>query len=108
MLTHTVPIELNLLALHQSNPQRYPFLLESVTQSKLSRYSILFAFPQDNLTIRHDSTKNFLDTFDAIFSREKKQQQASDLPFTGGWFVYLSYEIAQHVEPTLDLPKEKK
>ena len=107
MLTHTVPIELNLLALHQSNPQRYPFLLESVTQSKLSRYSILFAFPQDNLTIYHDSSENFLDTFDAIFSREKKQQQASDLPFTGGWFVYLSYEIAQHVEPTLDLPKEK-
>ncbi len=107
MLTHTFSTELDLLALHQSNPRRYPFLLESVTQSKLSRYSILFAFPQDKLIVHHDSTENFLDIFDAVFSHDKKEQEDSDLPFTGGWFVYLSYEIAQHVEPTLDLPKEK-
>lgn len=107
MLTYTIPHELDLLAFHQSNPKRYPFLLESVTPSKLSHYSILFAFPQENVVVQHGSDKNFLDAFDHAFMDKKQTQADSHLPFTGGWFVYLAYEMAQHVEPTLELPKER-
>lgn len=107
MLIHTYPNELDLLALHQSNSKRYPFLLESVTQSTLSRYSILFAFPQETVALTHASDKNFLDDFDAAFKREQQPQAKTGLPFSGGWFVYLSYELAEHVEPTLVLPEVK-
>ena len=30
--------------------------------------------------------------------------EAKRLPFTGGWFVYLGYEVAAEVEPRLALP----
>jgi len=36
----------DLLALHERNPERYPFLLESVAGHPQSgRYDLLFAFP---------------------------------------------------------------
>ena len=50
----------DLLALHKRNPERYPFLLESVantididddTKSCSSRFDILFAFPKAALTL---------------------------------------------------------
>ena len=106
MLTQTFKTELNLLALHHTNPKRYPFLLESVTQSKLSHYSILFAFPQENIVFHHNTAGDFLERFDQAFQQEKRQQ-TSHLPFSGGWFVYLAYELAQQIEPVLRLPVDE-
>jgi len=33
-----------------------------------------------------------------------RQPASEKLPFTGGWFVYLSYEMAEEIEPCLSLP----
>src|ERR1700733_12190823 len=30
--------------------------------------------------------------------------EPASLPFTGGWLLYLSYELAAEIEPRLDLP----
>jgi len=41
-----------------------------------------------------------------LYQRDQRQDSvdADELPFTGGWFVYLSYELAQEIEPCLSLP----
>ncbi|MDC0964314.1 aminodeoxychorismate synthase component I [Candidatus Pseudothioglobus singularis] len=80
------------------NKERYPFLLESVNHNENNRYSILFAFPEENIVLR-----DFAD-FDFLNELENQCNQTSDnssLPFNGGWFVYLSYELIGQIEPTL-------
>ena len=80
------------------NKERYPFLLESVNHNENNRYSILFAFPEENIVLR-----DFAD-FDFLSELENQCKQISDnlnLPFNGGWFVYLSYELIGQIEPTL-------
>ncbi|MDA7440266.1 aminodeoxychorismate synthase component I [Candidatus Pseudothioglobus singularis] len=80
------------------NKERYPFLLESVNHNENNRYSILFAFPEENIVLR-----DFAD-FDFLNELENHYKQTSDntkIPFTGGWFVYLSYELIGQIEPTL-------
>jgi anthranilate synthase component 1 len=96
----------DLLALHRAHPQRYPFLLQSVAQGTgQARYDILFAFPGE--TLRAETGRDFLHDFDERWRREylpTPTAAAADLPFTGGWFVYLGYELAGQVEPSLQLP----
>ena len=109
MLIHTQQCELDLLALHSLSPEHYPFLLESVSRSAQSRYSILFAYPQERLSAYHnDKQPDFLQQFDALFAENAARQLTADnplnLPFTGGWFLYLAYELAQQIEPSLVLP----
>ena len=86
-------------ALCHLNAQRYPFLLESVSHNGNNRYSILFAHPQQEIILKRLQDFDFLD---ALSSQIKNSHfQPSDLPFIGGWFVYLSYELAGQIEPTL-------
>ena len=121
---HTRQGQANLLALHQSNPQRYPFLLESVASSinsdisnttkKLnsSRFDILFAFPQETLTLSNDEKltgyseikgNDFLTNLSHWWKTESNNSiECETLPFTGGWFLYLGYELAKQVEPQVD------
>jgi len=78
-------------------------LLESVAKGgKLGRYDLLFAFPQRTLTKADE--RPFLDAFDQSFVRERVDRIDCPLPFSGGWLVFLGYEIAQEIEPTLVLP----
>ncbi len=109
----------NLALLHHANPERYPFLLESVAQGGTeARYDILFAFPQASLQLDDKyqlssnqleiTSNDFLENLDRCWKENNKvvikSQQELDLPFLGGWFIYLGYELAQQVEPVLDLP----
>ncbi len=101
--------QLDLSKLHELNPQRYPFLLESVAKGGLGEFDILFAYPQETIQLNQLSEKDdFLtkatQTF-AEFSIERVGD--SNLPFTGGWFAYFSYDYAQVVEPVLNLPKSE-
>ncbi len=90
--------DVTLEALSYANPVRYPFLLESVKHNANNRFSILFAHPGKQIVLNHLEEFNFLDeltvSIDTPFIH-------SDLPFTGGWFVYLSYELIGQIEPTL-------
>jgi len=105
-----------LLRLHAANPARYPVLLQSAAHGRpLGRHDILFAFPQATLLLRGDgsltggqSGESFLDSLDSAWERERVPPASSSLPFTGGWFVFLGYEFAQQIEPTLSLPSDPR
>ncbi|MBB5209427.1 aminodeoxychorismate synthase component I [Chiayiivirga flava] len=117
MLTTPLPDHLDLLALHQRNPQRYPCLLQSAARGNArARYDVLLAFPQGGLRLDADGVTRdlsgacidgtFLAALDARFAHERTQRDADDgLPFHGGWAVYLGYELAAQLEPRLRLPQ---
>ncbi len=46
----------------------------------------------------------FLDALENWWSESRVTAEPGSLPFTGGWLVYLSYEVAAEIEPTLVLP----
>ena len=80
------------------NKDRYPFLLESVNHNNNNRYSILFAFPGESIVLRNFSDFDFLSELEKQF---KSNNLKTNLPFSGGWFVYLSYELIGQIEPIL-------
>jgi anthranilate synthase component 1 len=80
------------------NKDRYPFLLESVNHNENNRYSILFAFPGENIVLKDFSDFDFLKE---LQDRCKSNNLDSSLPFIGGWFAYFSYELIGQIEPTL-------
>jgi len=100
------------VALHRLSPERYPFVLESAAHgTPIGRYDILFAFPQDEINLFADESglnhqADFLSELDASLPEVPPVHDApiNALPFRGGWFLFLSYELAQQIEPTLALP----
>ena len=96
----------DLLSLHRLSPERYPYLLESTSEnSKLARYDILFAFPQSIVSVPADPpathSSDFLAQLDWVWREERTDTIDSGnlkLPFTGGWFLFLSYELVREFE----------
>jgi anthranilate synthase component I len=100
-----------------ARPRDYPVLLESVAQGPLGRVSILAARPRaalwvdalgrvgsSGVTPRGDG---FLSSLEAWWRSERVpggSDVAAEIPFAGGWAVFLGYEIAQEIEPQLVLP----
>ncbi len=80
------------------NAKRYPFLLESVSHNHNNRYSILFAHPQQQIILNNLGDFDFLQK---LSSKVIFDNNEVNLPFTGGWFVYLSYELIAQIEPIL-------
>jgi len=109
----SLPGTVDLLDLHRLNPQRYPFLLQSsATTNSLGRFDLLLAFPEDSLELRadghlcgphSDGRSEFLQALDAWWRALRHDGAESDLPFSGGWFLYLGYELAAEIEPVLNL-----
>jgi len=105
----------DLLPLAAADPQRYPGLLESNVSGPHARYDILFAFPQEHLALLCDGNlrssrgavgdRRFLDELDLAWQRERIARDAGvQLPFRGGWLLFLGYELAAQIEPRLRLP----
>jgi len=90
--------KVELASLCYLNKERYPFLLESVNHNDNNRYSILFAFPSESIVLNSLSDFDFLNELE---SQYKSSNLNSILPFSGGWFVYLSYELIGQIEPIL-------
>ena len=106
----TISTNADLAWLQQKNPDRYPYLLQSATHgTEQGRYDILFAFPRESIVLDSSFRLNdgrsgdFLNALDAAWRSERVPEQHHDLPFSGGWFLYLSYELAAQVEPGLQL-----
>ncbi len=101
----TIPLKSvpDLLWLHARNPERYPQLL-ATTAGALDHpgYDILFACPQEHIEVKQPG--DFLRRLDQSWQSAKQGIQATDLPFYGGWFLYLGYELAAEIEPELNLP----
>ena len=98
--------------LNQVFPDRYPFLLQSTARGgDLGRFDILFALPGEHLALNRNSELSgrfgqqslFLDALDNWWAEERVATQESELPYLGGWFLYLGYELAAEVEPSLQL-----
>ena len=106
----------DLRRLHRAYPARYPFLLQSTaTDGTRGRYDILFAFPEDALVLERPGEltgaappgeRRFLEALDAWWRRERAPAADCPVPFTGGWFLYLGYELAGEVEPGLRLHED--
>jgi anthranilate synthase component I len=103
-----------LLQLHAAHPTRYPFLLESTAASLQGmNHDLLLAFPGARLELRADTglsakenpdlarNGDFLDGLDQWWRQERIPEMDASWPFKGGWFVYLSYELVQQIEPSL-------
>lgn len=106
----TISTGVDLAWLHQKNPERYPYLLQSAASGTAhGRFDILFAFPRESIVLDaqfrlNDGRKgDFLSALDTAWRKERVAEQTPGLPFTGGWFLYLAYELAAQVEPGLRL-----
>lgn len=94
----------DLLAVHALKPDTYPYLLASNSSGgENSRYSILLSHPQ-SIVSQWIGDEDCLSSITVDIATPKQQ---SDLPFCGGWFVFLSYEYAQSVEPGVQFFAEK-
>jgi anthranilate synthase component I len=98
-------------------PAHYPMLLDSAADGPLSRTSVLLAEPRAALWLDADGNlgaegisvqgNTFFSALENwwLAEREPATDAPSDLPFAGGWAIFLSYEMAQEVEPRLLLPR---
>lgn len=109
------PHAVDLLALHQHNPQRYPFLLESrAHDARTGRYDLLLALPQEHLQLCNGvlqgkgspsiSGDDFFAVLDHWVAKLPAVAPEAGIPFCGGWFLLLGYEAAASIEPSLSLP----
>ncbi len=121
-----LPSGTDLLRLQSADPSRFPLLLESVAGGgALSRWDMLLCgdgtgleLGADGVTRRLDGTAvagGFLDALDRdwLAARTDAPPPADahtdadadgQLPFRGGWGLFLAYELAAQIEPTLRLP----
>ncbi len=107
-------------ALFQLKPDVYPYILASTATGKNSRFDVLFAHPQQSLELNDTEAsitgQGFLDSLHSWWLKDRVEAEDANsvstpdpdsqdrLPFTGGWFIYLSYELAAEIEPVLKLP----
>jgi anthranilate synthase component 1 len=100
-----IDVPIDLLDLHVLAPRRYPHLLESSAPGPQGRYDILFALPGDSIVLHSLDSFDFLAALDTACKAEASMDRPTiPVPFYGGWFVYLGYELAAQIEPTLKLP----
>lgn len=115
MIQQALPRDLSLIDLQRLAPGRYALLLESVADSKaLSRWDFLFIANGEGLICdAGGQTKNlcgervagkFLEALDAVWKNSANGENDSDIPFRGGWALFLSYELAGQIESRLKLP----
>ena len=104
------------LNLVETYPDSYPGLLESGAVATATgsggRFDILPMVNGESLRLEsgghlcgpHAGADGFLAALDRWWNDLRLPQTASTLPFTGGWLLYLSYELASEAEPRLRLP----
>jgi anthranilate synthase component 1 len=117
-----LPGPADLGALAAARPDRYPhWLASTAAPGPNARYDILFAFPGTRLALLADGTLTldgrsfesggsggegggFLTHFDTLWRKQAGPLSSfapPALPFHGGWFLFLGYELAQEIEPVL-------
>jgi anthranilate synthase component 1 len=105
------------LALIAAFPAAYPGLLESgagmAARSGGGRFDILPMASGECLRLGADGrlsgpytgSQGFLDALEHWWSALRIPEVEIPLPFTGGWLLYLGYELASEIEPRLRLPR---
>ena len=113
MISTLLPAGADLHALHRFAPERYPFLLQSTAaDAALGSHDILMLSSGEELRLDAtgivsghgaDGHSKFLSALDAWWQLERVKSEGGDWPFSGGWFLYLGYELAAEIEPNLRL-----
>ncbi|HAL23141.1 MAG TPA: aminodeoxychorismate synthase, component I, partial [Stenotrophomonas sp.] len=105
-LIHPLPHPIDLLAVQQHAPARFPLLMESTASGTAQgRWSLLLAAQGDQLRLdadgqvrdQHDAVQpgTFLQVLDRAWQAERLPHDGShSLPFRGGWALMLDYEVA--------------
>ncbi len=110
----TIP---DLCGLADCFPETFPFLLDSAANGPLGAHSMLL-FAAENRLLRHADGRiegpgegdTFFDRLESWYQAERTEQNivrdddGREIPFVGGWFLFLGYEIAAEIEPRLRLP----
>ena len=97
----------DLPAVHQHAPDFWPYLLGSeVHGGRLGRWSLLLHRRGEIIQAEHSADATaFLDELRARVGPLAHPDPAlPPLPFLGGWFLYLGYELAAGIEHRLRLP----
>jgi anthranilate synthase component 1 len=106
----------DLLRLSEACPERFPYLLESAARGGLGSCSILPYASGERLTIRRGRDPRgpgqgagFLDRLESWYRLEQtgaapQSFRDEGIPFAGGWFLFLGYEMAGEIEPGLRMP----
>ncbi len=127
MLRRALPPDTDLAALQAAAPSRFPLLLESVAHGPArADWDLLLAWDGHGLSLdaagdlqrltpdpaadagpRHAplTGTTFLAALDAAVAQAAASSPDPSLPFTGGWALYLGYELAGQIEPRLRLPR---
>ncbi|HET6565435.1 MAG TPA: aminodeoxychorismate synthase component I [Xanthomonadales bacterium] len=103
----------DLVSLSAASPQSFPFLLDNAAGPGCS----LLFYASDEKLVQDSSGaisgpgegNNFFERLDLWFQDEKTPAGNSipgtpEMPFSGGWFLYLGYEMVAAIEPKLQLP----
>ena len=115
MLTRELPAGTDLLRLQSADPAAFPLLLESVAGGNaMSRWDLLLCGDGRGLRLQadgrvrrldgSDAGRDFLAALDADWRAAALPRGDDALPFRGGWALFLAYELAAQVEPSLRLP----
>lgn len=92
----------DLFDLHASDPHRFPVLLETAAGSG---WHILMAYPTGLQRYSADRSEDFFEQFERSWQQfeDSKPADGAHLPFRGGWFVYLGYEMLHTLEPSVPM-----
>ena len=101
-----VATPVDLRALVEAYPDRWRFLLHSAGEGRTrsSRWSIAFRQTGEALSAPFADRHRFFAQLNTRLGANPPAPSDAELPFLGGWFVYLGYEMASAVEPTLTVP----
>jgi anthranilate synthase component 1 len=102
-----------MLALHGQSPDFYPAFLDSAAPGgELGRFSLLLAAPGQRLQLDRrgritgpGAGHGFCARLNAWWREEVGPAPPPPWPFAGGWLLYLGYELAAEVEPSLHIPE---
>ena len=107
-----LPSAPSLIDVHRQLPDRWPYLLaSSASTGQLGRWSVLMRAGDQSLCLQTGGKldgpgqgSQFLDRLKSWTGTPTVAPSASsELPFHGGWFIYLGYELAGEIEPSLNL-----
>lgn len=90
----------DLFNLHTAYPEIFPVLLETAAGGG---WDILMAHPTHVQRFSVEQSVDFLAYFDHAWQQSHvvKTAEFAHLPFRGGWFIYLGYELAHTMEPSV-------
>jgi anthranilate synthase component 1 len=92
----------DLFALHAQHPDTFPALLETTVGLG---WDMLMAYPSATYCYEMSQGAAFLTRLAREYEKQAtpRMHEYAHLPFRGGWFVYLGYELLHEIEATVPL-----